>query len=206
MLKVLVVEDDSAVAALVRTLLEEGGYGASITVDIEGAEDVLRVEAPDVMIVDLGLPRGQSGWDLVEAVRASERYRDLPIVILTGQSPENVIDRAQQLGCEYLQKPFSPPALIDRVQLAVRSAGKGPTQRAAEVVLLFKGYRLEGTVHIPQELRRFSDAWEAIVRDPREYIPVTNARLMEGSSSEQVDFIQVRKADITAAFARDTTD
>src|SRR5438874_13802696 len=114
MLRVLIVEDDRNVAGLVRHLLESEGFVSTLSVDIEGAWGSLSGEPPDAAIIDLGLLNGENGWDLIERMRQHERYEHLPIVILTAQPPEAVMPRAKQLNCEYLGKPFSAPALLDR--------------------------------------------------------------------------------------------
>jgi DNA-binding response OmpR family regulator len=207
MLRVLIVEDDRNVASLVRHLLEEEGFVSSFSVDLAGAWGSLTSEPPDAAIVDLGLLGGESGWDLIEKIRADEMHSDLPIVILTGSPPEEVLDRARSLNCEYLGKPFSAAALLDRLQLAVRAAGRAPGQRSEAVVLMLGAYRVEGNVHVPIELTRFSDAWEAVVRDPREFFPVTDAKLFssDGQMVANAAFIQVRKKDVKAAFTADSS-
>lgn len=208
MLKVLVVEDDRNVASLVRHLLEEEGFVSTLSVDIEGAWGSIAGEPPDAVIVDLGLLGGESGWDLVERIRKDERYALLPVVILTGAPPGQVLERARDLNCEYLGKPFSAPALLDRLQLAVRAAGRAPGQRTEHVVLMMNGFRIEGQVHMPAELTRFSDAWEAVVRDPREFIPVTDAKmfsLADGQMVVNAGFIQVRKSDVVAALTAESS-
>ena len=208
MLKVLIVEDDRNVASLVRHLLEEEGFVSSFSVDNEGAWGSLTGEPPDAAIIDLGLLGGESGWDLIERIRKDEKFAALPIVILTGTPPDQVMDRARALQCEFLGKPFSAPALLDRLQLAVRAAGRAPGQRSEHVVLMLGEYRVEGLVHVPVELTRFSDAWEAVVRDPREFLPVTDAKLYsiaDGQMLVNAAFIQVRKHDVKAAFTADAS-
>jgi DNA-binding response OmpR family regulator len=208
MLRVLVVEDDRNVASLVRHLLESEGFVSTLSVDMEGAWGSLSGEPPDVAIVDIGLLGGQSGWDLIERIRGDERYASLPIVILTGLPPEQVLERARTMGCEYLGKPFSAPALLDRLQLAVRAAGRAPGQRSEHVVLMMGEFRIEGQVHVPVELTRFSDAWEAVVRDPREFLPVTDAKmfsLTDGQMLVSAGFIQIRKQDVKAAFTAEAS-
>ncbi|MGZ4127157.1 MAG: response regulator transcription factor [Actinomycetota bacterium] len=208
MLKVLVVEDDRNVASLVRHLLEEEGFISTLSVDIEGAWGSISGEPPDAVIVDLGLLGGESGWDLIERIRKDERYGRLPVVILTAAPPGEVFERARDFNCEYLGKPFSAPVLLDRLQLAVRAAGRAPGQRTEHVVLMMQGFRLEGQVHMPVELTRFSDAWEAVVRDPREFIPVTDAKmfsLADGQMVANAAFIQVRKADVVAALTAESS-
>lgn len=207
MLKVLIVEDDRNVASLVRHLLEEEGFVSSFSVDIEGAWGSLQGEPPDAAIIDLGLLGGESGWDLIERIRKHEKYSTLPVVILTASPPDDVLDRARALNCEYLGKPFSAPALLDRLQLAVRAAGRAPGQRTEQVVLVLGDQRVEGEVHLPAELTRFSDAWEAVMRDPREFLPVTDAKMFsaDGQMIVNAAFLQVRKRDVRAAFTADSS-
>lgn len=73
------------------------------------------------------------------------------------------------------------------------------------VVLLLDAYRIEGMLHLPLEADRFSDAWESVMRDNREYIPVTDVRIQTIGGSEVVGspFIEVRKADIRTVFPLD---
>lgn len=70
------------------------------------------------------------------------------------------------------------------------------------VVMLLDAYRIEGRLHLPPEEDRFSDAWERVLRDNREYVPVTDARIqtLEGSDVVGSPFIEVRKGDIRAVF------
>ena len=62
-------------------------------------------------------------------------------------------------------------------------------------------------MYVPVELTRFSDAWEAVVRDPREFLPVTNAKLFSADGQMLVNaaFIQVRKKDVRAAFTAEAS-
>src|ERR1043166_2647442 len=99
MLKVLIVEDDRNVASLVRHLLEEEGFVSTLSVDIAGAWGSLTSEPPDAAIVDLGLLGGESGWDRIEKIRGDQTHSNLPIVILTGSPPDEVLDRARSLNC-----------------------------------------------------------------------------------------------------------
>ena len=70
------------------------------------------------------------------------------------------------------------------------------------VVILLDAYRLEAMLHLPPEAGRVSDAWETVMRDAREYIPVTDVRIqtIDGTDVVESPFIEVRKADIRAVF------
>lgn len=73
------------------------------------------------------------------------------------------------------------------------------------VVILLDTYRLQANLHLPPDAGRFSDAWEAVMRDSREYIPVTDVQISTLQGAEVVDspFIEIRKADIRAVFPMD---
>ena len=70
------------------------------------------------------------------------------------------------------------------------------------VVILLDTYRVEARLHLPEHGGRFSDAWEAVMRDERDYLPVTDVRIqtLDGGEVVESPFIEVRKADIRAVF------
>jgi DNA-binding response OmpR family regulator len=207
--KVMVVEDDARVASVVRHILEADGYTYVHAPDAEQAWRELVAEVPDVAIVDIRLP-GADGWSLIERIREDGRFHGLPVVVLTGLHDPEVMAKARSQDAEYLEKPFSGDALLDRLRTAMASAGKRPLEPAKQrvdlqslaVVMLLGEYRVEGTVHLPAELPRFSDAWESVVRDARLYVPVTNAsvRRHDGTEVAASAFLQVRKTDIRAVY------
>jgi len=200
MRKILIVEDDPSVATLVRELLLEEGLIGVHSPDIDSGWASLMAEDPDAAILDLWLYGRDAGWELLQRIRTNEHFRDLPVVVLTGSTEKDVIDKVTSLGAEYLAKPFTPPALIDRLRRAMRTAGRSPGVRGSACVILTPAFRIEGTVHLSEELLRFSDAWEALVRDVRDYIPVTEATVKSidgGSVLASADLIQVRKDQIS---------
>jgi hypothetical protein len=68
------------------------------------------------------------------------------------------------------------------------------------VVLLMDPYVIKGTVHLPPEVSRFSDAWESVLSDRRIFIPVTDAEIVRGKEVVlRTPFIHVRKSDVRAA-------
>lgn len=206
MRKVLIVEDDPNVARLVGELLGEEGFIWVHASDLDTAWASLIAEDPDAVILDLWLYGRDSGWELLERIRKNEHFHSLAAVVLTGVTGRETSDRATSLGAEYLNKPFTPAALMDRLRRAMRSAGRAPEVRGHEVVLLTPVYRIEGVIHVQEELPRFTDAWEALVRDPRAYVPLTKAsvRSLDGKTVYvEHDIIEVRKSDVTAIFPRE---
>jgi len=200
MRKVLIVEDDPNVAGLVRELLLEEGFLTVHSPDVDSGWASLIGEDPDAAILDLWLYGRETGWDLLDRIRKNEHFHDLPVVILTGVTGKDVADRAAEMGAEYLNKPFTPAALVDRLRRALRNAGRSPSVRSHACVLLTPVFWIEGELHVSEELSRFSDAWEALVRDARAYVPVTNAsvKTLDGKSIlAESDLIEVRKDQVT---------
>lgn len=213
--KILVVEDDQRISSLVRHILEADGYVAVTVGDAEGAWRELVAEVPDAAVVDLRLP-GADGWAFLERVRGDGRFSRLPVVILTGLQDAETIAKAGNYGALYLGKPFSGDALLDKIRKAMEGSGHeglAPIKqrvdlRGESVVMLLGEYRVHGRVHLPSELERFSDAWESVIRDSRQYVPLTDARVEThaGATITTSAFLQVRKEQIRAVFPVDATE
>src|SRR6201989_831610 len=115
--RVLVIDDDETIRAVVRRLVEFAG--ASVT-EVETGEDGLRalyVERPDLVVLDIDLP-GLDGWQVLERIR---QLTDVPVVMLSGHADELEKVRALQAGADdYVTKPFGPQELLARVQAHIR--------------------------------------------------------------------------------------
>jgi DNA-binding response OmpR family regulator len=115
--RILVVEDDSRIAGLIRDYLEQAGFAVLRAADGHAAVATTRTERPDLVILDLGLP-GPDGMDVTRTIR---RDSDVPIVMLTARTDE--VDRVAglELGADdYVPKPFSPRELVARVRAVLR--------------------------------------------------------------------------------------
>lgn len=207
--KVLVVEDDQRIAALVRHILESDGYQHTGVSAAEDAWKELIREMPDAALIDLRLP-GLDGFSLLERLRGDGRFHRLPVIVLTEVHDAQVIERAASLGAESIGKPFSGEALLDKLREAMERAGEQPLAPVKQrvdvllqaVVMLLGEYRVEGTVHLPSEFERFSDAWESVVRDGRTYVALTDAKIErhDGRRIAEAAFLQVQKADIRSVY------
>ena len=131
-LRVLIVDDERALADLVGSYLTRDGFEVSMAHDGQQAIDLARQVDPDVMVLDLGLP----GVDGIEVCRAVRAFSDCYIVMLTARTEE--IDKLIGLSVgadDYLTKPFSPRELLARIQAVLRrpraSTSRGqPVQEA----------------------------------------------------------------------------
>ena len=116
-LRVLVVDDERALADLVGSYLTRDGFEVSMAYDGQQAIDQARQVDPDVMVLDLGLPL----VDGVEVCRVVRTFSDCYIVMLTARTEE--IDKLIGLSVgadDYLTKPFSPRELLARIQAMLR--------------------------------------------------------------------------------------
>jgi phosphate regulon transcriptional regulator PhoB len=126
--RVLVVEDEEDIRALVRYNLEQEGFGVEEARDGTEGYDSIRRRMPDAMVLDLMLP-GMSGLELCQKLRNESPTQTLPIVMLTAKSSE--VDRilGLEMGADdYVVKPFSPRELVARIRAVLRrSAAHGPS-------------------------------------------------------------------------------
>jgi two-component system, OmpR family, response regulator AdeR len=132
---VLVVEDEPALAEVVIAYLRRDGIRALSAASAEKAATLIDTLAPDLVILDVGLP-SMSGFDLLRNLRADER--DIPVIMLTARVDD--IDRVHglRLGADdYVTKPFHPPELIERVHAVLRRSRPVPrrTMRFGRIVL-----------------------------------------------------------------------
>jgi DNA-binding response OmpR family regulator len=112
--RVLLVEDDAALAQMYRVKLERDGYTVQVAGDGEEALSLLRDEVPDLIFLDVRLPR-MDGLAFLEQVRAQEQTKNIPVVIVSNYSEEELISRGLQLGAlEYLIKSQTTPGQLSR--------------------------------------------------------------------------------------------
>ena len=133
-MKLLVVDDDPDLLALVAFALTQAGYAVVKAADTVEALRVFDAELPDLVILDINLPSG-SGFDVCKAIRARS---EVPVMMLTARGDEEDLVRALELGADdYLTKPFSPRTLLARVKALLRRAGieQGDTVESGRVAL-----------------------------------------------------------------------
>ncbi len=117
---VLVADDEPHIGRIIKMKLEQGPFRVTLAFDGQEAIDILKREDDvDIALLDLMMPY-QSGLDVLRYIRAHDRLRDLPCIILTAAGQVEQHDRAIALGADdFLTKPFSPKKLYARtVELA----------------------------------------------------------------------------------------
>jgi chemosensory pili system protein ChpA (sensor histidine kinase/response regulator) len=110
---VMVVDDSITVRKVTSRLLERHDMQVLTAKDGVDAVTLLQEHRPDVMLLDIEMPR-MDGYQLTATLRAQERHRDLPIVIVTSRASERHRRKAFELGAdEYLVKPLREAQLVD---------------------------------------------------------------------------------------------
>jgi DNA-binding response OmpR family regulator len=112
---VLVADDDEDILLLVRTVLEREGYDVIATSDGAQAFAAALERRPDLAVLDVAMPE-LDGLEVLRRLRADESTSDMPIVLLSARVQEDDVKRGFDNGANaYVQKPFSPRELSDRV-------------------------------------------------------------------------------------------
>ena len=117
---VLVADDEPHIGRIIKMKLEQGPFRVTLAYDGREALEVLEREADiQIVLLDLMMPH-LIGLDVLARMRATDRFRNLPCIILTAAGQEAQHQRAMELGAsEFLTKPFSPKKLYARTaQLA----------------------------------------------------------------------------------------
>jgi two-component system phosphate regulon response regulator PhoB len=136
---VLVVEDEPQIQELLAVNLEHAGHKVVRAGTAEEAEAAIRAELPDVLVLDWMLP-GESGIALARRLRADERTKELPILVLTARAMEQDKITGLEAGADdYLTKPFSPRELNARIKAVLRRRAPQLSGDAVEI----QGLRLD---------------------------------------------------------------
>ena len=117
---VLVVEDDASNRTLLRALLEREGHLVITANDGEAAVRAVGEHEPDVILLDLGLPR-LDGFEVTRRLRLNPAFRTIPIILLTGRTDlEDMVAGLDAGADDFVQKPFRRPELMARIRAAIR--------------------------------------------------------------------------------------
>lgn len=114
--KILIVEDETDVAEMIRYNLEKESYRTIVATSGAEALEAARVQAPDLVLLDIMLP-DLSGWEVCRILRDSAECHSIPIVMLTALSSEEARLKGLTLGADdFVTKPFSIKELLLRIR------------------------------------------------------------------------------------------
>lgn len=126
--KILLIEDEEDIAALIKLQAEIAGYKLHVEVDgLNGFRAVER-ERPELVILDIMLP-GLNGLDVCRKIKSHPELKDIPVIMISAKSEELDVVLGLELGADdYVSKPFSPKILFSRIKAVLRR-GKEPEKQ-----------------------------------------------------------------------------
>lgn len=114
--QILVVEDQVEMATTLKLWLETKGYEVKLAGTGKEGLEATRKEKPDIIILDVMLPE-MDGYSMCRLLKYDTKFRDIPIIMYTGQIREKSRMMGQQTGADaYLVKPFEPQTLLDTIR------------------------------------------------------------------------------------------
>ena len=118
--RILLIEDEEDMAALIKLLAELSGYKLHVEVDgVNGYNAIVR-EKPDLVILDVMLP-GENGFDVCRKIKSNPDLKNIPVIMLSAQDEEHDIILGLELGADdYISKPFSRKILVSRIKAVLR--------------------------------------------------------------------------------------
>jgi two-component system response regulator MtrA len=132
--RILVVDDDTALAEMIGIVLRTEGFDTVFCADGAKAVDVWRAERPDLVLLDLMLP----GMDGIEICRRMRAESGVPIIMLTARTDTADVVRGLEVGADdYIVKPFNPKELVARIRTRLRpvAASTGDVQRVGDLTV-----------------------------------------------------------------------
>ncbi|MFV1967966.1 MAG: response regulator transcription factor [Pirellulaceae bacterium] len=113
---ILVVDDEENIAHSLNFLMEKIGYSVRIAADGEEAIEAIEDARPDLILLDINMPR-MNGYQVCEMVRADPEWKDILIVMLTAKGRDIEREKGLAVGADdYITKPFSTQEVIDKVR------------------------------------------------------------------------------------------
>lgn len=140
---ILLIEDEPAIQELIAFNLQQAGHHVVRADTAEAGLNLVKQALPDLILLDWMLP-GMSGVECAKRLRADERSRQVPVIMLTARSDEH--DKIQGLdngADDYITKPFSPRELQARIKAVLRR--RAP--QVSDEIVAVKGLRLDPVTH-----------------------------------------------------------
>lgn len=139
--RIILVEDEEDIAALLKLQAELSGYKLHVEVDGINGYRAIEREKPDLVLLDIMLP-GQNGFDVCRKMKNNPDLKNIPVIILTAKAEEIDIILGLELGADdYIAKPFSPKVLFSKIKAILRRSAKEPEKTPN--VLAFGEFSLE---------------------------------------------------------------
>ena len=188
--RILIVEDEASIAEVVSLYLRRAGFQVTVIGDGQVALDALARELPDLVVLDLMLPK----VDGLEITRWLRERGDTPIIMLTARREERDRIAGLEMGADdYVVKPFSPQELVSRVRAVLRRTG-GVAAASQERPLVYGALRIDPQTRLVEvggeetvlTAKEFELLW-AMARHPRQVFTRDQLLDMVWGMTEYID-------------------
>lgn len=158
--RILLIEDEEDIAALIKLQAELSGYKLHVEVDGINGYRAIEREKPDLVILDIMLP-GENGLDVCRRMKSNAELKNIPVIILSAKGEELDVVLGLELGADdYVPKPFSPKVLFSRIKAILRRGKEAEkvskAVKFADFILDIERYILrKGDKVIPLTLSEF---------------------------------------------------
>jgi DNA-binding response OmpR family regulator len=130
--RILIVDDEPKLIYLVREILTATGFEVLLTCSGEHAVEMVAVEQPDLVLLDIVLPGPLDGYEIAHRIR---EFSNIPIIMLTARVRESEMLHGFEVGADdYITKPFSSKELLARIRAVLKRARAEPGQSIEEIV------------------------------------------------------------------------
>jgi len=114
--KILVVDDEVQLVEMVKIRLEANGYEVLAAYDGQEALDKTREEKPDLIVLDLMLPK-LDGYKVCRMIKFDDKYKSIPIILFSARAQDSDKEMGVQVGADaYITKPFEPQVLLSKIK------------------------------------------------------------------------------------------
>lgn len=177
---ILIIEDETDIAALVSDRLRSEGYQTSVATDGPSGVEMCRAVQPDLVVLDLMLP----GLDGVEVCRQIQAERRVPVVMLTAKDDENDMLVGLGVGADdYVTKPFSPRELVARIQAVLRRVQAANNSAVSSTLTV-------GVVTLEQQSRQVTQSGEVVHLTPIEFDLLWTLAAAEGAVLSRAQLLE----------------
>ena len=122
--KVVVIDDDADILRLVRNKLQKEGFQVVTAVDGEDGLSKIVTEKPDIVLIDIMMPK-KDGYQVLSEIKKMGKRAPVSILLTAKAESKDIVKGLQEGADDYITKPFSPRELIERMNVALIKAGKG---------------------------------------------------------------------------------
>jgi two-component system, OmpR family, alkaline phosphatase synthesis response regulator PhoP len=123
--KILLVDDEADIVSSIKARLEANNYEVIVAVDGQQALELARKEIPDLIILDLMLPK-IDGYRVCRLLKFDDKYKHIPIFMFTARAQESDKKLGEEVGADaYILKPFELKSLVDKIKNTLETSEKG---------------------------------------------------------------------------------